>query len=363
MSVITLMGTRKRQAMRRGLPVYFFVLLGNLSSPAFAATSNSGLDTPTGVATLPFSVQGQEMMQLTQVGLGIGTTSPSTILQVRGGADANLITYASTNLGAGTMELSNVNDANNVNEPIEFDAGKFNFAVGNVGINTTNPFRALTVNGGELAIIRQSNNWTYLNISDANASNGQSSNLDIRGLDVAGTQEVSLNSVFLNATRVGVGIWSPQATLDVNGEVRAGNTGVGCGSNNAGAIRFNGVTFQGCNGSAWISLATGLPPNASVGYAEPSIGMPCAFSTDANGVPTATSYRNTPSGWQVESNIYGQNSNQSTFAANCAPNVCLYTTVCTLSTQGMTYSTFYATSIYNGASNDQSNYTTVVPWN
>lgn len=58
------------------------LLCATTAPPAFAA--NSGLDTPTGVTTLPFSVQGVEMMDLTQSGLGIGTTAPAAALDVDG---------------------------------------------------------------------------------------------------------------------------------------------------------------------------------------------------------------------------------------------------------------------------------------
>jgi hypothetical protein len=52
--------------------------------PVLAASASSGLDTPSGVSTLPFSVEGTQIMNLTSTGLGIGTTSPSSQLEVDG---------------------------------------------------------------------------------------------------------------------------------------------------------------------------------------------------------------------------------------------------------------------------------------
>lgn len=51
---------------------------------ANATGASSGLDTPTGITSLPFSIQGSEIMDLTQNGLGIGTTNPSVSLDVLG---------------------------------------------------------------------------------------------------------------------------------------------------------------------------------------------------------------------------------------------------------------------------------------
>jgi hypothetical protein len=56
---------------------------------------------------------------------------------------------------------------------------------------------------------------------------------------------------------VGLGTPSPAARLDVSGAVRVGNTTVACTSANAGAIRFTGAAFEGCNGSQWAPLTGG----------------------------------------------------------------------------------------------------------
>jgi hypothetical protein len=66
-----------------------FLIAAPVSVPAFAST-NSGIDTQTGVTALPFAVQGVEGMDLVaqpsgSVYLGIGTAIPEAPLDVAGG--------------------------------------------------------------------------------------------------------------------------------------------------------------------------------------------------------------------------------------------------------------------------------------
>lgn len=61
------------------------VLVVALSGAAQAST-NSGIDTPTGVTSLPFAIEGNEVMDMTASGLGIGSATPQAALDVNGGA-------------------------------------------------------------------------------------------------------------------------------------------------------------------------------------------------------------------------------------------------------------------------------------
>jgi hypothetical protein len=65
--------------------VYLIIALtiSALIAPISAYAATSGLDTPTGVSDLPFSVQGAQMMDLNGTGLGIGTASPLGPLTVK----------------------------------------------------------------------------------------------------------------------------------------------------------------------------------------------------------------------------------------------------------------------------------------
>jgi|GEM_PF-6155196 len=69
-----------------------------------------------------------------------------------------------------------------------------------------------------------------------------------------------------------VGINQPSSShimlpLDVNGEVRVGNTWVGCDAAHEGAIRYDAgsKTFLGCDGTNWIPLGGGTPPGTLCG--------------------------------------------------------------------------------------------------
>lgn len=64
--------------------------------------------------------------------------------------------------------------------------------------------------------------------------------------------QVYLNSD-VNPTRVGIATDTPKVTLDVNGEVKVGNTGIACSGLTMGALRYNSG-IQYCNGTLWINV-------------------------------------------------------------------------------------------------------------
>jgi|GEM_PF-4668161 len=79
----------------------------------------------------------------------------------------------------------------------------------------------------------------------------------------------------------GIGTASPQATLDVNGEVRVGNTGLVCSATTTGAMRYNSVNLdvEYCNGTSWgggggaaaisaLTAATAMNTIDNVGLAQ-----------------------------------------------------------------------------------------------
>jgi hypothetical protein len=61
--------------------------------------------------------------------------------------------------------------------------------------------------------------------------------------------------------KVGIGTSTPQASLDVTGEVKIGNTGLGCSAATEGAIRYNpsNKIMNFCDGTAWWGMATTTP--------------------------------------------------------------------------------------------------------
>jgi hypothetical protein len=126
-------------------------------APADAA--NSGIDTPTGVTTLPFGVEGVVGMTLmTQnptigpVYVGIGSTSPQFplvvvadadhVLNVRG--DPTAWGLPSTLLGP---ILQGVNSTQSVQEPITLEGSNINL-MADVGVGTTSPAGNLDIENG-----------------------------------------------------------------------------------------------------------------------------------------------------------------------------------------------------------------------
>lgn len=55
---------------------------------------------------------------------------------------------------------------------------------------------------------------------------------------------------------VGVGTSTPTSTLDVNGEVRVGNSGTACSAANSGATRYNSTSkkMEFCDGASWQAI-------------------------------------------------------------------------------------------------------------
>jgi hypothetical protein len=70
------------------------------------------------------------------------------------------------------------------------------------------------------------------------------------------TLEVFLGTA-VSPTRVGVVTDTPATTLDVNGEVKVGNTSLACSATIAGAIRYSAVNacMELCNGTSWLCTA------------------------------------------------------------------------------------------------------------
>ena len=55
--------------------------------------------------------------------------------------------------------------------------------------------------------------------------------------------------------KVGIGTNIPQSKLDVAGSIRINDDETACTSANSGAMRWNGTSFQGCDGLEWFDLS------------------------------------------------------------------------------------------------------------
>lgn len=118
-------------------------------------------------------------------------------------------------------------------------------------------------------------------------------------LTLDSTSDAAKGFVLINPTGgyVGVGTTTPQATLDIGGTIRLGNTAaVTCGASTAGALRYNSGSVEFCNGTNWSTFATGATAisslngslNPSQSFAVPGVtGTAPNWSTDtATGVHT-----------------------------------------------------------------------------
>ena len=138
------------------------------------------------------------------------------------------------------------------------EGGSYNIAL---GYNSANQI----VNGNYNTVI--GTGGSYINNGNGNISIGNSANgTDTASLDniIAighGITPTTDNTIVLgNSTatgpKVGVGTYTPQSKLDVNGDIRVGGTTAPCSVANEGAIRYESSLkkFQGCDGSNWVSL-------------------------------------------------------------------------------------------------------------
>lgn len=244
------------------------------------ASSTSGIDTPTGILTLPLSVQG--MPGCTLIGgtdasgnpttpnlscngeIGIGTSAPDSALTVSSGAPS----------------------------PVH---------IVNVDKSSTTALSLTSQNVGGVYVLFQNNGQTAGYKPPMIGANGNDFVVQVD--DTSGTSPTGWTGALTIAPggNVGIGTSRPQAALDVNGETKVGNSGTACSASNAGALRWNGVVFQGCNGSAWLPVGsypqggTALASNCSGntlpgGFCDASYYVDIVFPQPYTYVPTVLSW-------------------------------------------------------------------------
>ena len=190
-----------------------FSLLGAIydGSGNFAtAAINMDVDGTVGVGTAPQRItfwtgtgsSRLERARITSTGnIGIGTTNPTSLLQVQGNALITGIATVNSNfsVNGNTLYVDAINNRIGILttapiQPLQVNSDSSSFVVtgiGSVGIGTTNPTSSLTIyksNGGSYA-----NTGTHLNIENPNTTSGQS----VVGFTFGGTAKSNIRADYV----------------------------------------------------------------------------------------------------------------------------------------------------------------------
>jgi len=172
-------------------------------------------------------------------------------------------TVGQANMALGNSALSrNTNGEYNIafgynTMPLN-EGGSNNIAIGHNSANQIVDGSYNTVIGTGGSYINNGNG----NISIGNSGDGtDTASLDNiiaigHGITPTTDNTIVLGNSTATGPKVGVGTYTPQSKLDVNGDIRVGGTTASCSTANEGAIRYESSSkkFQGCNGSNWVPL-------------------------------------------------------------------------------------------------------------
>lgn len=275
-----------------------------------------------------------KMTVMTDGKVGIGTTSPMSLLDVVTN-DSSINFVASRNLsstgGAGfytasdtnymwmgiynTVSLLQTNSTNGLaistlgNSPITFSTNggsnerlRVN-ADGNIGVGTSNPKQLLHLYSAKSSIINTYGSDSFQN--GINMGEGDTNRWMI-------LQDTSSNDRVLSFSRdhtgvggnagavmtmtdtgsVGIGTRTPASTLDVSGDVKLGNSATVCSATNEGAQRYNSTTktMQFCNGTIWSDISS-APQHI---YGSMTGNCSISVTADSGGYVDLCSYTFTP---------------------------------------------------------------------
>lgn len=197
--------------------------------------------------------------------VGIGTSAPTVRLHVAGalrvvdgtqGAGKVLTSDASgvatwAAAGGGSDNLGNHTATTNINLGAHWISGDGTGGeglnidpAGNVSIVSMGP--GLTVEGtsSTASIVLKRPGSIFGNIA-----------LGASGLMTLDSGNDGAEISILPTGKVGIGVGTPAARLDVAGGVRLGNEAVSCHAGLNGTLRYTGSLLQICNGSAWVSFS------------------------------------------------------------------------------------------------------------
>jgi len=188
--------------------------LGAVGTPAYTFTgdTNTGIFSPA-ADTIAFAEGGVEAMRIDSAGnVGIGTSSPTTKLQVSAASGYNEIrvTSGANNLGL-SIDASVAYLATFQSTPLTFQTNSTErmriTSAGNVGIGTASPAEKLTVNSGSSEFAIQwsgpGNDWVLASTASRAYIRNKTASLETLSI--------------LNGGNVGIGETVPDYKLDVNG--------------------------------------------------------------------------------------------------------------------------------------------------
>jgi hypothetical protein len=164
--------------------------------------------------------------------VGIGTTSPLGVLDVKNASNQHVIILPNVNdTDSGVPGIISINDANSSYEPLGFFASSYYFGGGSIGIGTTVPQAMLHVHGNSLNLgsggimLDASDNGNpgspdyYLGINPFVITSGEVG-YQFKTVSAAGGTTIPLT---LSNGNVGIGTTTPGALLEVDGNVKLTN--------------------------------------------------------------------------------------------------------------------------------------------
>jgi len=113
------------------------------------------------------------------------------------------------------------------------------------------------------------------------------------------------------AGNVGSGTTTPAVKLDVNGAIRVGETAAACTTSIVGALRWNGIGLEVCNGEAWGALVADTPATFLISgkNAQLCVDLGATVVDMADGKVCKFAAASCPSGWSQYQSYSTTNSN------------------------------------------------------
>lgn len=191
-------------------------------------------------ADTDWTISGNNMYSSVSENVGIGTTNPSSKLQIRNGNLSLISENADAYIKLSSDEEADITPAYIWSENAKgFAVGStpgtpqllVNAATGNVGIGTTSPNRKLTIRDGNMSMVSEgSDSYIYLGSNELGDAIGSYIWTDDNvGFSIGSAEDVPQLVVKNSNGNVGIGTTNPNAKLEVAGQVKItdGNPGLG----------------------------------------------------------------------------------------------------------------------------------------